>query len=128
MNASLILWAATFLVVLIGIAHSYLGERYILMRLFRQCQLPKLFGGSAFTQQTLRFAWHLTTLAWFGFAALFVLMAADALSPHSVAWVLAVTFGLTGLIALVGSKGRHLSWLVFLAIAAFSLMAAVGNV
>lgn len=47
---------AAILVVLTGIAHSYLGERYILVRLFRREGLPRLFGGTAFTVGTLRFA------------------------------------------------------------------------
>lgn len=54
------LYLAALLVLATGIAHSYLGERYILIRLFRRSDLPKLFGGTAFTVGTLRFAWHLT--------------------------------------------------------------------
>jgi hypothetical protein len=51
------------LVVATGIAHSYLGERYILIRLFKRGDLPKLSVGTEFTKGTLRFAWHLTTVA-----------------------------------------------------------------
>jgi hypothetical protein len=50
---------AAGLAVLLGVAHSYLGERYILVRLFKRSDLPKLFGGQEFTRHTLRFAWHL---------------------------------------------------------------------
>ena len=109
---------AAGLTVLLGVAHSYLGERYILMRLFRRGDLPKLFGGVEFTQQTLRFAWHLTSVAWMGLAGLLVAL---ALSPDGTgrtqAQVISVTFALSGVLALVGSRGRHLSWVVFLAIA-----------
>ncbi len=59
-----LLYIGALLAIGIGIAHSYLGERYILIRLFRRDDLPKLFGGPEFTIQTLRFAWHLTTIAW----------------------------------------------------------------
>ena len=52
------LYFAAFLVVAVGIAHSYLGERYILIRLFRHEDLPKLFGSTEFTILTLRFAWQ----------------------------------------------------------------------
>ena len=62
MNTAFLIAAA--LAVLLGVAHSYLGERYILTRLFRRGDLPRLFGGVEFTQQTLRFAWHLTSVAW----------------------------------------------------------------
>jgi hypothetical protein len=69
------LYTAALLSVVLGLAHSVLGERYILVRLLRDKNLPKLFGGTAFTAHTLRFAWHITTLAWFGFAALLVQLA-----------------------------------------------------
>jgi hypothetical protein len=51
------LYVAAALMVGVGIAHSVLGERYILMRLFRRGELPRLFGGTEFTARTLRFAW-----------------------------------------------------------------------
>jgi hypothetical protein len=105
--------AALVLVVLLAAAHSYLGERYILMRLFRREDLPKLFGGTEFTTRTLRFAWHLTSVAWIGLAAAVV-------APRRVAEVAAATFATSGLAALAGSRGRHLSWIAFFAIAALA--------
>ena len=109
---------AAVLLVLLGLAHSYLGERYILVRLFRRSGLPKLFGSETFTRRTLRFAWHLTTVAWFGFAALLlVLRSSPAASVRAQGQVLTVTFALSGLVALVGSRGRHPSWIVFLVVA-----------
>ncbi|MBA7630226.1 MAG: hypothetical protein GH143_08270 [Calditrichaeota bacterium] len=53
MNAYLIVGAV--LTFAIGLAHSYLGERYILIRLFRRSNLPQLFGSDDFTKRTLRF-------------------------------------------------------------------------
>ena len=47
----LFLLAAAFAMVLAS-AHSYLGERYILIRLFRRPDLPRLFGGVEFTKRT----------------------------------------------------------------------------
>ena len=67
--------AAASLAFLIGLAHSYLGERYILIRLFRR-ELPRLFGSDDFTKQTLRFVWHLTTVSWWGLAAILVALQA----------------------------------------------------
>lgn len=119
------LLAAAALLVAIAVAHSFLGERYILMRLFRRENLPRLFGGDWFTKRTLRFAWHITSLAWLGFAALLVLLAQSA-EPSSKALlrVIASTFVLTGLVAALASRGRHLSWLVFFTIAILVWMAA----
>ena len=59
---------ASALCFLIGIIHSYMGERFILIRLFRGDNVPHLFGSDLFTKRTLRFAWHITTFAWWGFA------------------------------------------------------------
>lgn len=117
MNAYLL--AAAVLAIGVGAAHSWLGERYILIRLFRRPNLPHLFGSDRFTKQTLRFAWHLTTIAWWGFAGLLVLAAGtpEAGGGSGALRVIAGTFLASSAIALVGSRGRHLSWVVFLAVA-----------
>ncbi len=110
--------AAAGLLILLGVAHSYLGERYILIRLFRRPDLPKLGGSDVFTRRTLRFAWHLTSVAWWGFAALLLtLRGASTADTRTLAYVIAVTSAVSGVVALLGSRGRHPSWIVFLAIA-----------
>ena len=106
------LLVAVFLIVLIGVAHSFLGERYILIRLFRR-PLPKLFGSDDFTKKTLRFAWHITTVAWLGFAAIVFQIHGGEMSRTSVLRVISVVFGMSAIIALAASRGRHLSWFVF---------------
>lgn len=117
MSALLVIGAA--LAVLLASAHSYLGERYILTRLLRREGLPRLFGGTEFTKHTLRFAWHLTSVAWVGFAAVLVALASPARDTgQCVAEVISATFGLSGLVTLIGSRGRHLAWVVFLTVAA----------
>lgn len=115
MNEAAILGASLALGV--GAAHSYLGERYILIRLFRRPDLPHLFGSDVFTKRVLRFAWHVTTLAWWGLGALLLLLAHGASTPV-VGAAVAATFAATALVTFLGSRGRHLAWPVFLAIAA----------
>lgn len=100
----------------IGVAHSCLGERYILIRLFRRTDLPNLYGSDRFTKQTLRFAWHLTTISWWGFAALLLLLDRGA-PPAALGAAISVTFAVTGVVTAVASRGRHFAWPVFLAIA-----------
>jgi hypothetical protein len=118
---NLALATAAILTVLLAAAHSYLGERYILIRLFRRGDLPKLFGGTRFTQDTLRLAWHITSVAALGFAALLVALALPGgLGPRVYGRVIGATFVVSGLVALVGSRGRHLSWIVFFTIAALT--------
>jgi len=110
------LYFAASLAVAVGLAHSYLGERYLLTRLFRREDLPRLMGSADFTKRTLRFAWHLTSVAWWGFAAIMVLLAHPPLSPSLLGMVVGIAFLIHCLVSLVASKGRHLSWPVFLAI------------
>lgn len=110
---------AAVLTLAIGLAHSWLGERYILTRLFRRQNVPHLFGNDDFTKRTLRLAWHLTTVAWFGAAVLLLMLASFPLdaSARMLLRAIATTFSVSSLVALVGSRGRHLSWVVFLVIA-----------
>jgi hypothetical protein len=119
MNAELL--AAAILIGLLGLVHSVLGERYILIRLFRRTDLPRLFGSDLFTRRTLRFAWHLTTVVWFGIAAVFVHLAGpNPFGTARLGAIFAVTALASAIVALVGSRGRHPAWAVFLAIAALS--------
>lgn len=114
---------AAVLLVATGVAHSWLGERYILMRLFRHGDLPQLFGGTEFTARTLRFAWHITSLAWFGFAALLLVIARGAARIDTIGAVAGSTFIAHGVLALAGSRGRHLSWVVFFLVGSLILFA-----
>jgi len=112
MHSGLIVAAAGLCAV--GFAHSYLGERYILMRLFRRDNLPRLRGSDVFTKRTLRFAWHVTTVAWWGAAAM--VLALGSGSPRLAVLCLSATFVVTGAITAVSSRGQHLAWPVFLLI------------
>ena len=114
------------LVVLIGAAHSYLGEQYILVRLFRRSNFPQLFGSDTFTKQTLRFAWHLTTIAWIGLASVILI---EVVVPSSeqlstILKAISITFFISSVVTLAASKGRHFAWIVFLSI---SLLVWIGS-
>jgi len=122
----ILLYVAAALVLLIGLAHSMLGERYVLTRLFRRGRLPRLFGGEDFTRNTLRFAWHLTSIAWLGLGAILVLIARDALTADSAGLVIGVVFLVHFAVALVASRGWHFSWVVFLAIGLISVFGTRG--
>jgi len=110
--------------IVIGLVHSILGERYILIRLFKKGDLPKLFGGTEFTKNTLRFAWHLTSISWWGFAAILIHLAQSPPSIESLGNIIALTFLLHFLIALYFSKGQHISWVFFLVIALSTIFAS----
>lgn len=118
---------AAFLLVTLGAAHSLLGEHFLLMRLFRRTDLPRLFGSTVYTARTLRLAWHVTTLAWWGFAALLFHLARGPLSPQELTSTIGLTLGASGALSLAISRGRHLSWPVFLLVAGLALAHAAGN-
>ncbi|MBC6943646.1 MAG: hypothetical protein DWB45_13120 [Xanthomonadales bacterium] len=124
MSTSLLLHLAAWLAVALGAAHSLLGERYILIRLFRRDNLPQLFGSTWFTIRTLRFAWHLTTVAWCGFAVLLVQLGQGALTASSAATVIGCSFLASGVLPLVMTRGRHVAWLVLFIIGAIALARA----
>lgn len=114
---------ASLLIILCGFVHSILGERYILIRLFKRDSLPHIFGSDQFTKGTLRFAWHITSLAWFGFAALLVLLPDSKILLVTVS----IIFALSGVFSAYYTKGKHLSWLVFWVISALTLASAVNG-
>ena len=100
---------AAILVVMLGIAHSVLGERYILTRLFRRNDLPKIFGSADFTKQTLRFAWHITTVAWFGIGSLIFLASQGQLTAQAAMQTIGYTAVASGFLPLILTRGKHLS-------------------
>jgi hypothetical protein len=118
-----VLIIASILLVLCGFVHSILGEKYILIRLFKRDNLPHLLGSDQFTKGTLRFAWHITSLAWFGFAALLLLM------PESIPLLLTVSavFALSGVLSAYYTKSKHLSWLVFFVVSGLTLASVVNG-
>jgi hypothetical protein len=117
---------AASLLVLIAVAHSYLGEKYVLIRLFRREDLPRVMGSEQFTKRVLRFAWHVTSIAWVGFAGVLLVFAGDASDARSsVLRVISGTFAASALLTGTASRGRHLSWAVFTAIAVLTWMESV---
>ncbi len=116
--------AAALLMFATGLAHSYLGERYLLMRLFRRDDLPRLFGGTRFTTGTLRFVWHLLTVVWWGIAVLTLRASGQALDSRNVLGVFSTVALASAVLPFVLTRGKHLSWIVFLVIGVLLRLAA----
>jgi hypothetical protein len=109
--------------VLVGLLHSILGEKYVITPLQHRENLPRIFGSDLLTKRTLRFAWHLTTVAWFSLASFMLKLAFQkALSMQFTVSVLFATFAVSFLISLTISRGRHFSWAIFLAISVSLLL------
>jgi hypothetical protein len=120
------LYSGVFLLVFIGFIHSYLGERMILIRLFKRENLPKLLGSDWFTKRVLRFAWHITTVAWWGFAGiLYVIANPSDNTNNEILQIISLVFFISGMVSAVFSKLKHFSWFVFLIISGLSFYAAV---
>ncbi len=115
---------AAILTFTLGLAHSILGERYILIRLFRRDDLPRLFGGTEFTTRTLRFAWHITTVLCWGFSVLLWQLASGPATSSLVLNVIGYTTIAAALLPLVVTRGRHLSWVVLMVVGAIALSKA----
>jgi hypothetical protein len=104
--------------VFIAVVHSSLGERRVFGPLFLMDNLPLLRRDRAFTRAILRWAWHLTSLAWVGFAAvLWMLSSGEPPSRAMLGRIVALVFGLSGAIAGVSTRGRHIAWPLFMVVA-----------
>ena len=100
-----LLYVAAIVIVIISITHSVLGELRIFPRLFASDKV------SPFIRSIVRWAWHITSLAWIGFAYLLFAIAMGH-TPDAVALsrIVAVVFGLTGVVTFVTTRGRHIAW------------------
>ncbi|WP_460824211.1 hypothetical protein [Lysobacter olei] len=74
-----------------------------------------------FTVQTLRFAWHITTVAWFGLAALVLVASEGQLDSRSAVQIVGYTAIASALLPLYVTRGKHLSWLVLFVIGGLAL-------
>jgi hypothetical protein len=110
---------AAGLILLAGVLHSVLGERLIVRRLSAQ-GLPDVMGSAEFTKRVLRLFWHAIGIAWWGLAAVLLVLASlpslDG-TAERIATIIALTFLASSVYAFLQSRGRHFSWAVFLAIA-----------
>ncbi|HLZ66646.1 MAG TPA: hypothetical protein VKQ29_10465 [Aliidongia sp.] len=122
MEAALLVSAG--LTALLGVAHSGLGEARLIGPLLAPDSRSGLLAKSAFARGILRFAWHLTSIAWWGLAAILasLALAAPEQAEATVLAAVGATLTISGLIVLVTSRGRHLAWPVFLLAACLAVL------
>jgi hypothetical protein len=95
--------------------HSYAGEIRLVQPLLQRNDLPMLNGSIDYTKAILRWAWHLTSIAWLGFAAIFAGLTQVALEARQMpAVILTGVLGISGIIAFIAGRGRHPAWVFFL--------------
>jgi len=127
MAVKFLLYLSALAFVVLGVAHSYLGERFVLAPIFRLSGLPKLFGSARYMQQILRLAWHVTSLAWLGLASIVVMLAYPPLSARAVAVAVGITALASFLSVLVFTRGKHVAaWVLFLIISVVTLYHGAG--
>jgi len=112
----MVAWLSFTILTLIGLAHSALGEALLIGPLLRDPSW-RLGVSRPAADRILRFAWHLTTLAWVGLAATLVGV------PTGVA--MGLTCLLSGVIVFVRLRA-HLAWPLFL-LAGLTALHAQGN-
>jgi len=106
---------AAALTAAVAVLHSVLGERLVIGPLLTG-DAPKLRGSARLMRRTVRFAWHLTSLWAFAFAALLIFYARDPMQHVTALKLVSATFLLSALMSAIMTRGKHFSWVVFLAI------------
>lgn len=121
MNSSFFI--AAVLSVAMAFAHSFMGERYFLNRLLKR-SAEEDFGSDLYANRTIRVAWHFTAVSWGTAGILLAIFSWEPSNPSIilVSKLIAGWFFVNGLISLIGSRGRHLSWLIFFGITAIILL------
>jgi hypothetical protein len=122
-----VLKLAALLCVIVGAIHSLAGERYLIAPLLKGDRVPHLFGNDFFPKRTIRFAWHITTVAWLGMA--YILLAISN-GTENLAQLVLNSFGavflVSGMLSFGFTRGKHLSWIAFWVMAALCFLAAAG--
>ena len=111
-----LLMTAAILLVGIGLAHSVIGERLLITPLLADRNV-RIFNRAPLTKNILRFAWHITTVAWWGIAVAVLDMADKGGTSHLSFFAFEAVFIATGVMILAWTKGKHIAWIVFFAIA-----------
>ena len=119
-----LLYVSAGITVFIAATHSYLGEKRILPRLIAGVGTllrrdPKLMGS------ILRWAWHLTSLAWFALALLLVSFTRIPADTRALpVAIITACLALSGLVCLVTTRGKHVAWPFFLAASVTAIFGA----
>ncbi|MEP3889659.1 MAG: hypothetical protein ABJN69_04280 [Hellea sp.] len=117
---NVLLLIAGLLSILLGLAHSLLGERLI-FKGWRKTPpaIPRRH------QNIIWASWHIGSFLGFGIGGALIWLShfpdwTSGLAPMLMS--LFVGFVLSGLIVLYGTRGKHPGWIVLLAIAALTLL------
>jgi hypothetical protein len=101
--------------VFIAATHSYLGEKRIFPQLLDRTDPPRLRGSAALMRSIVRWAWHLTSLAWVALAAILIALLDDpSRLRQTLGAIVAAYLGLGAIVTFATTRGRHIAWPFFL--------------
>ena len=120
--------AAAAALALIGICHSWLGERKIIGPLLLRSQESGSHHIGGGTRRIIRGAWHLTSVTWIGGALIFLVIGANDLTDatRGILMLTTLLYGSISVYLLLSTKGRHVAWPLFLAVSVFGAMPLIG--
>ena len=106
---------AALLLLALAAMHSVLGGRDLINRICVLPDLPVILGSRRMTVLTLQIGWHLLSIFWIALALLLVRLQVDTTGFRLLFLdVFGGLFLISGIVALVAGRGRHLSWVFFL--------------
>lgn len=121
-------WSLSGAVLLMGaaLAHSLVGEKVVLRRLYRRggdrAEVGRRSVDDASTRRSIRLAWHSLSVSLVGFAMLLLTAGLDhravAAGWNTLAPMIAATFAALTLLSLVIARGRDIGWMWYAAAAA----------
>ena len=115
------IFTAAIITALICLVHSVLGELWLIGPLLKSplnieshFNSPKEFQKESFIKGTIRLAWHITSIL--GLCLSLLLWQASVRGYETIhLYLIASTFFVGTLMSLFWTRGKHLSWLAFLA-------------
>ncbi|MEL7213406.1 MAG: hypothetical protein AAGK92_12135 [Pseudomonadota bacterium] len=119
---------AAVLLVAVSLMHSVLGGINLINPICRRDDLPIILGSRRNTVLTLQFGWHFLSLFWVAIAGLLIFLHAqpDCFVEGFLVGAAGI-FTMSGLVALIAGRGRHLSWLFFFPIGGLLYAALHGS-
>jgi hypothetical protein len=126
MHATL-LYTAAALAVGVAIVHSVLGERRLIGPILDAASPGPAVLRSSLSRRILRFAWHVTSLAWLAQAAVLAIVATfpSGAQGRPTVVVTGVSFLVIAAIAVAISRGRHVGWPLLAAVGVAALAGAL---
>ncbi len=125
MKGNIMLQTAAILLVCVGAMHSILGGKNLIGPLMKRDDFPVVLGSQRNGRLTLWFGWHALSFFWWAQAYVFWRMASDpAQTAQATLLAWAFSCAAIGGVALIVSRGKHLSWVFFLPVAVLLALSA----